>query len=176
MDLQTALSGTNPNYVRGGDKRWTHNCQRCVSAFEARMRGYDVEAMPRILNGTDRLPHMDKITGWLSVYKDPIVTHVHKRTGEACKTAIEGKMAEWGDGSRAIVRVTWHGRHSGHVFIAAQANGKTLLIDPQSGLEDCSVYFAPGMTKPSKTELVRIDNLDFTDRITLCAKMKGGST
>ena len=33
-------------------------------------------------------------------------------------------------------------------------------------------YFAAGMIKPGMTELVRIDNLDFTDRIELCAKQK----
>lgn len=172
MDIATAMTGTNPNYQRGGDKRWTHNCQRCVSAFEARVRGYDVEALPRILNGSDDLPYMNSSTGWLSVYKDATVTHVHKRTGEACKSAIEAQMAEWGDDSRAIVRVVWHGRRDGHVFIATQQEGKTLFIDPQSARSDCSTYFASGMIKPTKTELVRIDNLDFTDRIELCAKMK----
>lgn len=171
MTVQTAAAGTNPNYTQY-IKEWTHNCQRCVSAFEARMRGYDVEALPRILNGTDELPYMNNKTGWLSVYQNPVVTSIHKSTGKACKDAIEQEMSGWGDGARAIVRVRWKGG-GGHVFNAVQENGQTIFVDAQNNTMDCQKYFSAGMIKPGMTELVRIDNLDFTDRIELCAKMKG---
>lgn len=174
MTIQTAAAGTNPNY-KLRIKEWTHNCQRCVSAFEARVRGYDVEALPRILNGTDLLPYMDTKTGWLSVYENPVVTSVHKATGAACKTAIEQQMADWGDDTRAIVRVRWK-TGGGHVFIAVQQNGATVFLDPQSNNMDCGKYFSAGMIKPGWTELIRVDNLNFTDRIELCAKPKGGTT
>lgn len=39
MTAQQAVTGTNPNF-KLYTKEWTLNCQRCVSAFEARMRGY----------------------------------------------------------------------------------------------------------------------------------------
>lgn len=171
MTVQAAAAGTNPNYTQY-IKEWTHNCQRCVSAFEARMRGYDVEALPRILNGMDELPYMNNKTGWLSVYQNPVVTSIHKNTGKACKDAIEKEMADWGDGARAIVRVRWKSG-GGHVFNAVQENGQTIFIDAQSNTMNCQNYFSAGMIKPGMTELVRIDNLDFTDRIELCAKLKG---
>lgn len=174
MTPQEAVTGTNPNY-RQYTREWTWNCQRCVSAFEARMRGYDVEARARILTGHDDLPYMNATTGWLSVYKGATVTDVAKSTGKACRAAIESEMAGWGDGARAIVRVRWKGG-GGHVFNALQVNGQTVFVDPQSGSMNCSGYFAPGMIRPGETALVRIDNLDFTDRIELCAKEKGGTT
>ncbi len=80
-------------------------------------------------------------------------------------------MLSWGDGARAIVRVRWKSG-GGHVFNALQIDGQTVFVDSQAGSMDCSGYFAPGMIKPGMTELVRIDNLDFTDRIELCAKPK----
>lgn len=118
---------------------------------------------------------MNKTTGWLSVYDSPTVTSVHKTTGKACKAAIETEMKGWGDGARAIVRVRWSSGGS-HVFNALQENGQTVFVDPQSGSMDCSAYFGRGMIKPGQTELVRIDNLDFTGRIELCATEKGGNT
>ena len=170
MTPQQAVTGTNPNF-KTYLREWTLNCQRCVSAFEARMRGYDVEARARILTSIDELPYMNAKTGWLSVYDGATVTSVHKNTGKACRTTIESEMLSWGDGARAIVRVRWKSG-GGHVFNALQIDGQTVFVDPQSGSMDCSGYFAAGMIKPGMTELVRIDNLDFTDRIELCAKPK----
>lgn len=170
MTAQQAVTGTNPNF-KLYTKEWTLNCQRCVSAFEARMRGYNVEARARILTGVDELPYMNARTGWLSVYNGATVTSVHKSTGKACRATIESEMQNWGDGARAIVRVRWKSG-GGHVFNALQVDGQTVFVDPQSGSMDCSGYFAAGMIKPGMTELVRIDNLDFTDRIELCAKQK----
>ena len=45
------LAVTNPNFATGKSE-WTCNCQRCVTAYEGRRRGLDVEAMPmKIVNG-----------------------------------------------------------------------------------------------------------------------------
>ena len=35
----------NPNYGKG-DERYGKNCQACMGVFEARLRGYDIEALP----------------------------------------------------------------------------------------------------------------------------------
>lgn len=63
------------------------------------------------------------------------------RTGAAIRKSIETQMAEWGDGSRGIVRVQWQKKNYGHVFIAEQVNGKTRFIDPQNGAIDVTHYF-----------------------------------
>ena len=39
------LAQVNPNYDPN-DRAWSHNCQRCVIAYELIERGYDVTARP----------------------------------------------------------------------------------------------------------------------------------
>lgn len=60
--IDEALAATNPNYDKGLE--WQQNCQRCVFAYEMERRGYDVEAMPRIFDGTDMLPYTYAQDGW----------------------------------------------------------------------------------------------------------------
>lgn len=48
------LKAVNPNFVPGRNGEWENNCQRCVYAYEARRRGIDVEALPRI-QGIDNI-------------------------------------------------------------------------------------------------------------------------
>ncbi len=155
---------TNPKYWEGD--KWQRNCQRCVSAFEARRRGYDVTAKPR--GGLeDRLPYMaDKKNGWTSVYKNPELIPCISNTGSNVKKKVEKVMSGFGDGARAIIRVQWRDGFGGHVFIAIQENGKTRFVDPQCGKMDVGDYFK--WVKVKETYVMRIDNLEFTDHIELC--------
>ena len=43
--MASAMLDSNPNY-NGDYKEFSQNCQRVVVAYEARRRGYDVEAQP----------------------------------------------------------------------------------------------------------------------------------
>ena len=43
--MASAMLDTNPNY-NGDYKEFSENCQRVVVAYEARRRGYDVQAQP----------------------------------------------------------------------------------------------------------------------------------
>lgn len=164
------LAATNPKY--GTQKReYTQNCQRCVSAYEARRRGFDVEALPRILDGSDRMPYMfDKKEGWTSVYDgiQPVLCSSNRTAG--VKKKVEDAMRGYGDGARAIVRVQWQQKYGGggHVFIAEQVDGMTIFIDPQTNNLDVSGYFT--MAKTKETYVMRIDDLEFTDNITKCCK------
>ena len=167
---QDDLKAVNPNY-NTGKREWTHNCQRCVSAYEARIRGYDVEALPRILDASDRLPRMlDKEEGWTSVYDNPKLIQCASSSGEKTGIKVKKQMSIFGDGARAIVRVQWQSGYGqgGHVFVAEQKDGKTLFVDPQSGREDVERYFK--LAKKNATYLLRIDNLEFTDNIKKCCK------
>lgn len=164
------LRDTNPNY-KTHKREWTQNCQRCVSAYEARRRGFNVEALPRILDGSDRMPYMfDKKGGWTSVYDGikPILCSSNRTAG--VKAKVEAEMRGFGDGARAIVRVQWQQKYGGggHVFIAEQTDGKTIFIDPQNNKTDVSDYFQ--LAKVRETYVMRIDNLEFTDNIKLCCK------
>jgi len=156
------LKATNPNWRE--DSPWDVNCQRCVSAYEARRRGYDVTAAP-LLNHNDTLQIMRHPNGWPSVYQGAELIDCTSASGTGSATLVEDKMAEWGDGARAIVRVRWK-MGGGHVFIAERVNGKTVFLDPQRGTENVDYYFESA--KGNGTFCVRIDNLPFTARIHDC--------
>lgn len=168
-DIDDCFDTANPHYLDG--RAYQENCQRCVSAYEARRRGYNVTATERIYDSSDTLPIMLNSRGWANVYKDGIANleTLYGSRSSVIKDSICQKMAGFGDGARAIIRVRWQGG-GGHVFIAEQANGVTQFIDPQSGRRDCSYYFNKGMIKPSETRLLRIDDKEFTGLIEKCVK------
>ena len=170
--IEMDLLSTNPNYSsENPDSPWNHNCRRCVSAYEARRRGYDVEAQP-IPKGNDPLPIMLHPQGWPSVYKGGKLIDCSANSGTAAAINVENMMESWGDNCRAIVRVRWkpEAGGGGHVFIAERVNGVTRFIDPQNGTADASSYFQ--FAKGSGLFCMRIDNLDFTDRIHQCCQAK----
>ena len=156
------LKNTNPKWAE--DSPWDVNCQRCVSAYEARRRGYDVTAAP-LVDSHDPLQIMRHPNGWPSVYKGADLIDCTAASGTASEVLVNEKMAEWGDGARAIVRVRWQ-LGGGHVFIAERVNGQTVYVDPQRGTEDVGYYFQSA--KGNGTFCVRIDNLPFTNRIHDC--------
>ena len=101
------LKNTNPKYSTGQEE-YCKNCQRCVNTYEARRRGYDVEALPRILDGTDKLPHMkDKKNGWTAVYKNPMLIHCGADTQDEMVDNVDEVIKSFGVNSRAIIRVQW---------------------------------------------------------------------
>lgn len=168
-DIDDCYDTANPKFLEG--REYQQNCQRCVSAYEARRRGYDVSAQARIFDGTDTLPYMFNKQGWASVYENGLqsLEHMSGSRASSILNSIRSTMSGYGDSARAIVRVVWKGG-GGHVFIAEQVNGVTQFIDPQSGTRDCSYYFKSGMIKPSETFLLRTDDKDFTDLIEKCVE------
>ena len=90
-------------------------------------RGYDVEALPRIFDGTDRLPYMYDKNGWLAVMDGAKAVDFPSRN---TIQKMADQMANWGDGARAIVRVQWKGGRSGHVFMAEQQKGRYCFHGP----------------------------------------------
>lgn len=127
--LEEDLKEVNPGFYTG-DERKTRNCQRCVIAFEARLRGADVRATDRILNGTDTLPIMNHPDGWPSCFKNPVLTPCFGNTGLDTGTKVLGEMKNFGDGARAIVRVQWH-----NTITVKGSDGKkhSYIVDTSSG-------------------------------------------
>jgi hypothetical protein len=95
------------------------------------------------------------------MYKDaqPVVA------GNGREDAV-GLMQGWGEGARAEVKVLWDGGCAGHVFAAEVLNGEVRFLDPQNGNMDCSDYFDD--VARGSVELLRVDDLEFTDRIYDC--------
>lgn len=163
------LSITNPGYATGNPE-YTRNCQRCVSAYEMRRRGFDVVAKP--------LPDIkQQEKDDLSLYRelawiDPDTGKPPERywcmTGSG-KRQVEKHMKQWGNGSRGIVGVNWKDGGA-HVFIAENRDGKIVYIDPQSGDSDCSRYFK----KAKMSNINRVDNCEPSQYIMDCCLNRRG--
>lgn len=162
------LKATNPKYSTR-EKAYRENCQRCVSAYEARRRGYDVQAMPRIYDGSDTLPYMlDSTGGWPAVYENYSLIDCGASRCATAKANVIKQMVGFGDESRAIVRVVWKRGRSGHVFIAENHSGVISFIDPQCNGADVEWYFDD--VKPGSVYLLRTDDKEFTDLIRKCCE------
>ena len=129
FSLEDDLREVNPGYYTY-DERKTRNCQRCVIAFEARLRGADVRATDRILDGTDKLPIMNDPDGWPSCFKNPVLKPCHGNTGLDTGVSVVKEMRYFGEGSRAIVRVQRH-----DTIVVKEQNGKmkSYIVDSSGG-------------------------------------------
>lgn len=161
------MAGTNPHFSEG--KEWRQNCQRCIYAYEMQRRGYEVEAKPRIFDGTDRLPYMYDQNGWTKVMEGATLVDMPSRN---TVNKMLDQMYKWGDGARAVVRVAWKGRRSGHVFIAEQEGMGTVFVDPQTG-NYVDIDFYMNNAIKGETKLMRIDNLKPGPLLEKCVKRKG---
>ena len=73
------------------------------------------------------------------------------------------KISDLPDGARAVITVDWDDQQYGHAFIAQKINGKTVLIDPQTG-RDASNYLEKAKQN-GKFVFSRIDNLRFDAKL-----------
>ena len=150
--ITNAALSTNPNFSSRAYE-YTHNCQRCVWAYEMNRRGVDCEAKARP-RGYDMLAY----GGWSNVFEGGVLENIGSRSKKTATSIIDSRMAEFGDGSRAILRFTWKGGRSGHVINVERVNGETVYIDAQVGRRiDIAEYMDAAM--PTRTQLMRVDNL-----------------
>ncbi len=157
LSTRENVKKANPKY--GTEEAFSSNCQRCVPTFEMRERGYNVTAKGKYLN-------YDPLTNdYTLAWENPQKIVCTSGNGRA---ELEQKMAEYGDGARAEVRVKWKGLDDGHVFAAVQEHGKTMYYDPQPGYENCEEYF--DYAEEGKTSFVRIDNLEPSALIYECCE------
>ena len=117
--------------------RYTENCQTCVYAYEARLRGYHVTARPwegqsynplqyKLACG-QHLGYFDPVTG-----RSPRPKHTDATTPEMFRTDLEGTVKP---GQRYTMQFSWKGRaRSGHIIcVDRDDRGKLRLYDPQNG-------------------------------------------
>ena len=151
MGIDEAMHNTNPDYNKGLE--YQLNCQRCVYAYEMNRRGEDCVAKPRILNGTD-----DYMSEWPKTMVGQTWNCVGSKSKNKVVTNIESTMKSYGDGSRAIVFVTWKKGTTGHVFNVENVKGKIRYVDGQSGRER-DIVKTIAKAKPTRTFISRVDNL-----------------
>ena len=153
------ILATNPNYNLGLE--YQQNCQRCVPAYEMRMRGFDVIAKPVYDLATDDFAN----NHWTEAFQG---VKIEKNLSGTGKEDIINLMSEWGDGARAEVYVKWESGGS-HVFVAENRNDYIHFLDPQTGQLNVEYYFES--VKEGFTKLLRMNNLEINDKnIKWCCK------
>lgn len=159
MSIADAATGTNPNF--GSDPAYGINCQRCVQAYELRRRGYDVIAKGKPASGNTICWGSECFVS--SSTSPASVFTFHQTAGQVKK---ELKAAP--EGARYAIYVIWKGSSPlAHVFIAEKNGGIVQYIDPQSGDQDVSKYFANGARR--KFGYYRLDDKPLTDSPTIIA-------
>ena len=156
MNVTSAVSGANPYYNLGPE--YQENCQRCVVATEARLRGYDVQALPTYDNDT-----MPQHNNYLTNFVNPQTSTIIKTTANANRNEVERQMAEMGNGARAAMSFQWSGARSGHVINVVQSRGRTRYYDGQNGTEVSATHLFNAISRTYGISLTRVDNLQFSD-------------
>ncbi|MGN0999684.1 MAG: toxin glutamine deamidase domain-containing protein [Faecousia sp.] len=172
MSREQANEGrVNPNYGQGPG--YSVNCQSCVVAFEARLRGYDVQTKPNSKNPTAASLSRDTRLAW----KDPAtgekpdyITNEKVTTAKRCKAWMEETIQP---GERYTFQHGWKGRkYTGHIISADKdSSGNLRLYDPQNGKTmqgaDIDSYLSRTKlsmtilgTKLPRAKLIRVDNLE----------------
>ena len=125
MSWKEANSGNvNPNYLKGGG--YNYNCQSCVACFEARLRGYNISALP--FNKNNKAMQELSINPTLAFKNAKIIdSNVNSK-----KECIEWLNSIIKPNERyAFAHMNQYG---GHILIATKTiSGKLKLYDPQSG-------------------------------------------
>lgn len=180
MSREEANSGNaNPNFSQGGGYRI--NCQTCVVAYEARLRGYDVQAKPNTRGS--KLAELSRNTN--DAWVDPatgkaIAQYKYSQnqgsglptTPKQCRKWLDEKVEP---GARYTFSHGWKGRgNSGHIISVDKDSGGNLrLYDPQSGRTmtggDVDTYLGrvrytrtiAGTKYKTAPNLLRVDNLQF---------------
>ena len=152
---------------------YTPNCQRCVVAHEARMRGYDVVARPSW--GEE---DVFRTAGeWAGVFEHSYSDFVKcsGKTGDDIINSAKNLMTSFGEGARAIIVFEWDKNKmpsavAGHTIVAhCPQKGIVNFGDPQTGKIAAAkklrlADFEKGVM------LMRVDNLPFTDLVKRCCK------
>lgn len=154
----------------GKSEGYKLNCQRCVVAHEARMRGYDVVARPSW--GGDPL---QRVGNWLAVFEgDKEIYNCKGNMPAEIENFITNKMKEWGKGSRAFLWFDWAEPilGKGHVIVThLNENNFVQYGDPQTGKIGVVRYLKE--IKPDSAVIMRVDNLEFNDKLKwYCADRK----
>ncbi|MGN0363685.1 MAG: toxin glutamine deamidase domain-containing protein [Bilifractor sp.] len=163
LSIRKAYTDANPNYSPSY-AAYSENCQRAVVAYEMRRRGYNVEAQPTYSN--DKWPRVLMVNGikqgfWRGAFRHAKSEKIGGQSADSTLNRIRGKMREYGDGSRAVISITYKGGRLGHVFNVENVRGATYYIDAQSGqrYNTPSMRNLLGITQTTQTTITRTDNL-----------------
>ena len=140
---------------------WTHNCQRCVVAYEMRRRGIDVVALPKPRDERDGIGNAFKDSEQINILPKTPNEHVF----DAYRREISGNSDQVG--ARYIIYLKWN-EFEGHVVIAEKTADGFMTIDAQSSRirtsEKENRAFMGG-AKNTRMNYQRIDNAEIIRRV-----------
>ena len=183
MSREEANSGNaNPNFSQGGGYRI--NCQTCVVAYEARLRGYDVQAKPNTKGS--QLAELSRNTNdaWIDPATGKAVQqYLYSKNQDSSLPTTPKQCRKWLNdnvepGARYTFSHGWKGRgNSGHIIsVDKDSSGHLRLYDPQSGQtmtgKDVDTYLSRirytrtvyGTKYKTAPNLLRVDNLQFNPK------------
>jgi hypothetical protein len=130
MTFKQANSGNvNPKFKQ--DSQYRMNCQSCVVTYEARLRGYDVETLPKTEdNSSFTFLSKSPTSAWIDpkTNKIPEITYpIKKNSVEDIVTELDNKIK---DGERYNIK--WDRLLSnGHIVSLEKKDGNLIVYDPQ---------------------------------------------
>lgn len=168
----------NPNFNLGGGYRT--NCQSCVVAYEARLRGYNVQALPNLQGDAHKRLERHTNEAWIdkTTGKPPkYIYDDNANTPEKFYSFMESVIET---GARYTLEFSWKGRHSsGHIIsLDRDEDGDIRLYDPQTGTTYSKkagvakilnrikyVISVHGTKLPARPKILRVDNVGFNKSI-----------
>ena len=149
----------NPNFHK--DKHYKNNCQTCVVAFEARLRGYNVETNPNTrhsmswrVSAQTNLPWIDPETGEHPEY-------IFDETANTPETFMDFMERTVHQGERYTIGFSRKLREPHIISLDRTDSGKLRLYDPQNG----KIYTGIKLLLYLKTiKYVHRDGDDFNQR------------
>lgn len=111
------------------------NCQSCVVAHEARLRGYDVTAKANFKNPTAERVARQTNLAWINPETQAPVDYITDRTQlYNPKKFMDFMHNTLKEGERYTLEFSWKGRSNyGHIISLYTEKGKIVFYDPQSG-------------------------------------------
>ena len=159
--LEDKYKHINPNFKKGASNLdsagYNNNCVKCAIAFEANMRGEDVEATAFKFGDSEELSKSRSVEKAFN-QKEP--WDVGRPKKEATVREIELMMTEdFGEGSRAIIQSESAGNR--HTMNVINDKGKVIVVDAQNGTSGSVKTMLKGIdTKHMK--LFRTDTQDIS--------------
>lgn len=152
------------------ERAYAINCQSCVAAYEARRRGYDVEAMPNMINNHG-------ITAPTTLSYDTVSAFRNKETGVPPDVTHLNKFADLKRVIKTGERYHVSYRHSlgGHIVTAEKdQNGAVIIYDPQTGERFTTSAYDNGVNE--KIRAYRVDNCDIAEDVQNNVLTKSGES
>ena len=151
----------NPHY--GESKAYSVNCQTCVVAYELRLRGFDVSALPNTAGSA--LSRLSKAThtAWQNITREdiPVIARTtldrygHIKQPPLKWAKVSAAMTETG---RYHIAWRWKRKRSGHIITAERLPDRSLrFYDPQNGMSGALDLYKKDIA--GNVRIYRVDNL-----------------